>query len=419
MEQSFSWLETGDSTLTGAAAQDCLPEATAALSLAILASSTKCCQIIRSHIADSRLAQVRAAITTNCVEEGDRSSHTLAEAKPDVIVIDLHDPDHAIKSLAVLAEAMPEATLVLCCSTEDPQVLLAGMRAGAQEFLSKPVSRTALLESLSRLIEARRRLEEGASPKGKIFSVISAKGGTGATSVSINLAFGMSELPETSVALVDLDHPMGDAAGYLGLSPEFTVLDALADTQRLDPVLLDSYMVKRNGVAILPGMQERKPGLVPSVEGLTELFEVLRSSYTHSVIDFAPPLDEPRLEGLVRLSSELILVLTPELPCLWRTDWLIHLLSTLGGEDKLRLVVNRSQRNDEIKTKQVESTLRHPVYWRLPNDYRTAVESINRGQPLIALGRSSLADSYTELARSLSGAAMKRKRQTLVSLLSF
>lgn len=51
-------------------------------------------------------------------------------------------------------------------------------------------------------------------------------------------------------------------------------MDALADTQRLDQVLLDSYMVNCDGVSVLPGMRQQRPGLVPSTDGLSVLLEL-------------------------------------------------------------------------------------------------------------------------------------------------
>ena len=46
----------------------------------------------------------------------------------------------AIKSLEILKSALRDSILILCCTTEDPDLLLAGMRAGAQEFIPRPVS---------------------------------------------------------------------------------------------------------------------------------------------------------------------------------------------------------------------------------------------------------------------------------------
>lgn len=100
-----------------------------------------------------------------------------------------------------------ESTLVFCCSIESPDLLLAGIRAGAQEFIPMPVTAVKVGEALSRLIQS--HAEMTPAPEGRILSVISARGGAGATSVSINLAFGLSKLPETRVTLVDLGRPMG------------------------------------------------------------------------------------------------------------------------------------------------------------------------------------------------------------------
>ena len=71
---------------------------------------------------------------------------------------------------------------------------------------------------------------------------MSAKHGSGATTVAVNLAGIIAARSGQRTALIDLDRPLGDAAAYLNVKPNFTVSDALAAGPRLDSVLLESYM---------------------------------------------------------------------------------------------------------------------------------------------------------------------------------
>jgi Flp pilus assembly CpaE family ATPase len=86
------------------------------------------------------------------------------------------------------------------------------------------------------------------------------------------------------------------------------------------------------------------------------------------------------------------------------------------GAEKLRVVLNRSHRSDEITDQEIEKTLRHPVYCQLPNDYQTCIQAINSGRPLVTSNHSELARSYKDLARRLSGLAPPEKRGGLLRL---
>src|SRR5579864_9592816 len=113
------------------------------------------------------------------------------------------------------------------------------MRAGAREYIERPPTTTDLLEAFVRLTTAQRRgRQEG--PRGKVFSVINAKGGSGATTVAVNLALALHSA-HGQTALVDLA-PLGHTALHMNLKPLFSVTDALRNLHRLDSSLLESFM---------------------------------------------------------------------------------------------------------------------------------------------------------------------------------
>jgi len=158
------------------------------------------------------------------------------------------------------------------------------MRAGAREFLHRPSS-GALAKALRRYGQERDRSKQDRA-SGQVYCVTSAKGGSGATSVAINLAAVLSELPSTRVALIDLNSPIGDAAAYLSLKPQYTFSDAVAAASRLDPVLLENLMTSANGIAVLPGPKEFRPDSTPPVEALGRIFEVAANGFQYVIVDF-------------------------------------------------------------------------------------------------------------------------------------
>jgi pilus assembly protein CpaE len=296
--------------------------------------------------------------------------------------------------------------------------------AGAREFLVKPVEPESLSGALERYLAEKERAQKK-DKGGELYCVTSGKGGSGATSVTLNLATALSELPETRVAVLDLHSPGGDAAAYLNLSPRFTASDALEAAGRLDGVLLESYMSHSHGMAILPGPKDFRHDLPPGVEsvvggaaGVARLLEVVAQTYSHTVIDLPSSFDREALRVVLDMASRVLVVLTPELPALWRTQRLFGFLQGPCGAEKLRLVLNRSRRTDEITETEIEKALRQPVYWQLPNDYKTSIEAVNAGRPLVTSNHSELAGSYKELASRLSGIAAPERRGGLLRLFS-
>src|SRR6202451_2003957 len=137
-------------------------------------------------------------------------------AKADVVLVDI-PADNAIlalRAIELLHTELPGMALFAIGSISQPKVIVGAMRAGAREFIERPTTTTDLLEAFVRLSAAQRRVkQEGA--RGKVFSVINAKGGSGATTVAVNLALALQS-SHGQTALVDLA-PLGHAALHLNV----------------------------------------------------------------------------------------------------------------------------------------------------------------------------------------------------------
>src|SRR2546423_13665320 len=169
---------------------------------------------------------------------------------------------------------MPESAVFAIGTLTQPQVIVNAMRAGAREFIERPTTTTDLLEAFVRLTAAQRRgRQEG--PRGKVFSVINAKGGSGATTVAVNLALALQSAHGQS-ALVDLA-PLGHAALHLNLKPSFTAYDAIRNLHRLDSSLLESFTTRHAGGLQLLAGASSPAEVQPSPSEVARLFDLLAS----------------------------------------------------------------------------------------------------------------------------------------------
>ena len=93
------------------------------------------------------------------------------------------------------------------------------------------------------------------------------------------------------------------------------------------------------------------------------------------------------------------------LPCIRNTQRCIDLFNRLNyPRDKINLLINRYVPTDEISVEDVEDTLEHPVYWKIPNNYFTVMAAINRGVPINLIeDTSNISLNFKQLARQLTG----------------
>ena len=174
-------------------------------------------------------------------------------AKADVVLVDI-PADNAIlalRTIELIHQELPALALFGIGAIAQSQVIVGAMRAGAREFIERPTTTTDLLEAFVRLTAAQRKVsQEGTS--GKVFTVVNAKGGSGATTIAVNLALALQST-HGNTALVDLA-PLGHAALHLNLKPLFNVTDAIRNLHRLDSSLLESFMTRHNqGLQLLAG----------------------------------------------------------------------------------------------------------------------------------------------------------------------
>jgi pilus assembly protein CpaE len=275
-----------------------------------------------------------------------------------------------------------------------PQLIVSAMRAGVREYIERPTTTTDLLEAFVRLTTTRRKPGRE-STRGKVFTIVNAKGGSGATSVAVNLALALQSIHH-STALVDLA-PLGHCSLHLNLKPAFTVSDAITNLHRLDSSLLDSFMARHDrGLQVLAGASIPS-AIEPSASDFARLLDTILGLFHYIVVDASSRLDSAtRLVS--NLSEKILLVAHADVASLWSAGRVAQYLGESGSRDRFALVLNRYRKVPGFDEAQTEAAIGAPVLWRVPNQYFAVSTAIDRGVPLVQQGN-------TEFARSISGLA--------------
>lgn len=143
-----------------------------------------------------------------------------ATEPPDLVILDVMMPDmDGLEVCQRLRGQRATANLPVIMLSGKGQVVdkVRGLRAGADEYVTKPIDPAELLARVESLLirsEARRRQ----APQGKLMAVLGAKGGVGATTVAINLGAALLQHGDRAV-LIEFQPYFGSVASMLGLSP--------------------------------------------------------------------------------------------------------------------------------------------------------------------------------------------------------
>jgi MinD-like ATPase involved in chromosome partitioning or flagellar assembly len=272
--------------------------------------------------------------------------------------------------------------------TNAPIVLgLVGDQEGlVDEALDSALSDVLMLPQPANVIAfalrkaARSRLSELASAS-RVIMVSSTKGGTGKTSLAVNLAVGFAEAGVRTL-LLDLDVQFGDVGIVLGLDrPEQTLHDLAAAAGDLDPEKLRGYVVKHgSGLHVVPAPLRPEEGEEIDASRIATIIQTARGMYDAIVVDTAPIFDGPMLTALDR-SDQVLLVSTPDVPSMKNIRLALQTLDLLGFPvDRISLVANRSGMPGGASASEVAETIGRPIRYVLPED-STVPSSINSGVP--------------------------------------
>jgi pilus assembly protein CpaE len=308
----------------------------------------------------------------------------------------------ALRALELLHQELPDSAVFAVGPMTQPQLIVGAMRAGVREYIERPTTTTDLLEAFVRLTATRRKPERE-SARGKVFTIVNAKGGSGSTTVAVNLALALQSIHNTT-ALVDLA-PLGHCALHLNLKPTFTVSDAIVNLHRLDSSLLESFMVRHDrGLQVLAGAAV-PTAIDPSASDFARLFDMMASLFHYIVVDASSRLDSAtRLVS--NLSAKILLIAHADVASLWSAGRVAQYLGESGSRDRFALVLNRYRKVAGFKEAEAEAAIGVPVLWRIPNQYFAVSSAIDRGVPLMQQGT-------TEIARSISGLAEYLTRDDL------
>jgi len=319
----------------------------------------------------------------------------------DAVLVDLDsDPEMALELVENVC-ALGTATVMVFSENADPELLVRCMRAGAREFLTFPLAPAVMDEALVRAAARRPQVRDEKKASGKLLTFMGAKGGAGATMMASNFAVALAKSSGQKTLLIDLDLPLGDAALNMGITAEYSTIDALNSVERLDARFLDQLLVKHSsGVWVLaaPG---RFLQYQASTDAIDWLLHVARQEFENVVVDLGSKLDLMGSDAY-KEADVFYLVTQSSIPELRNSNRLVQQFFS-GSVPKLEIVINRYEsRSVGVSEEHITKALTRPAQWKIPNDYASVRKMQIHATPLV-LADSAITRQIQLMVKSVSG----------------
>lgn len=325
------------------------------------------------------------------------------ELDPDVVLMDINMPDlDGIAATEQILAKQPHVQVVILSVQGEQNYMRRAMLAGARDFLTKPPMADDLISAIRRAgemsFQERAKMEQarvgslmpgagkGIMPSlthGKVITIYSPKGGTGCTTIAVNLALLLHN-SETRVVLVDGNLQYGDVAIFVNEQGKNTLIDLASRIDELDYEVVESVMVTHStGVHILAAPSRPEYAEKVSGDQFVKLIEYLKQHYAYVVIDTTPLLTDITL-GAIDKSDVIVLVTTQDIPAIKNARLFLDLLQTLGiSRERIVFTMNRFDKRIGITPERVGDNLKQPIAAVIPLDERIVIPAVNRGVPFI------------------------------------
>ena len=362
--------------------------------------------IIKSYLVEAGEAEPEAEFY-----DVDSANDFVLNMPQGIVFADISDfPEKSLNLITEIKEKRKDIIVVALSNRASTDIIIKAMRAGAKEFVTKPVIKTEFFEVVNSLKEDLQNTDTKESCR--IISTFSNKGGIGKTSIAVNLAVELAQLTKDKVALIDLNLQLGDVATFLDMTPPFAMDYIANNIQNLgeEELLKTMSRYKNTSLYVIADPLNIDKSQDITAEQIKNILTTLKKTFSYIVIDIGTNIDSKTITAL-DMSDLILLIAIVNLPAIRSMQRCMELFEKLGySKEKIKLVLNRYIENEDIKATDIEEVVKQKVYWKIPNNYLTMMSAINKGVPVNEINpESNIAQNYMEFASKLSDYLITQK----------
>src|SRR5580658_1226537 len=271
---------------------------------------------------------------------------------------------------------------------------------GAAEYLSKPLTRDKVLRHFGPYGQGS-AFATPAMLGGRAIAVTGVRGGVGATTIAVNLAWHFGVGMRRHTVLLDPDTHLGSTAFLLNIQPGPGLRMALESPDRIDSLLAERAAQPAADRLHVLAAEEKIASHTAHAAGAAEaLLTALRNRYNFIIVD-VPYAPVPLYRDLLDLVDQRILVMDPTLASIRDTVRLLGLPKGPGQDQRAVVVLNRTGQPGGLSRKQVEEALKMKVDVSIPDLPRQVGNAATLGEPVM-VSSSGFRNGVVDIVRQVA-----------------
>lgn len=301
-------------------------------------------------------------------------------------------------------EINPSLDIIVFSHHQTQSRILEFVNAGARGYMILPLSVSKFENTIDLILKRNSKSSSATRTFSTVFSVLSTKGGAGATTLGVNLGSLLQKHSDT--IFLDLHQPNGNSHVMLNIKPLHSMGYLAREIHRLDSSLLTDVASRhKSGLSLIPPVASFGEISSTSVEALNSVLEVSKKAFSYVVIDHGSSVGDANVSYLAQ-SDYVVLVCQSDLLSLRNTKNYLEFLSDfhMKSDCKVCVVVNRYDTNSKVSEVEISEFLKTDIFHVVPNDYKRVTSCCFSGDVLYdKYPDSKIASSYVSLTSKLLG----------------
>lgn len=336
-----------------------------------------------------------------------------------IVHVPAENKAHHLFLIEELHARKPILPILVFAEAAEPDVMLAIMRSGACDLVTRASSREEVQERLQTILRKMSHFSAARErPRGKIVSLVSARADADAAILCLHIALALcKQAPNQKTLLLDLGIPEGDTIAFLDLQASYSFVDAIRSIRRFDDTLIETAFAKHDSGLALLAMPEEATADDITANDVIVLLNILRTYFQYVIINLNGLRKSPFLQLTTANSDQIFLLCEQTVPSCRGNKKLMDFLAEHQPGIPVELIVDRYLEKQEPSGQEIAERFGIPLRATLPSSGMARLYMKNSGRSFYEFApQDKYAVAVEGLAKSLLGVASAAESHGLFAM---